>query len=55
LYLRLGRIEEAEALLRESEPHIQLNRSIYRLFAKRALDEIKQRRSLASFQKEIEQ
>jgi transcriptional regulator with XRE-family HTH domain/tetratricopeptide (TPR) repeat protein len=45
LYLRLGRLDEAEQLLREAEPRIHLRRSAYRLFAKEALAEIEQRRS----------
>jgi len=42
LYLRLGRLDEAEALLREAESHLQPNRSVYRLFARKALKEIEQ-------------
>lgn len=45
LYLRLGRIDEAEQLLKEAEPRIHERRSIYRMLARRALDEIKQRES----------
>ncbi|HLJ33151.1 MAG TPA: tetratricopeptide repeat protein [Ktedonobacteraceae bacterium] len=41
LYLRLGRIDEAEALLRDAEPHIRPARNAYRLLAKQALQEIK--------------
>jgi tetratricopeptide (TPR) repeat protein len=54
LYLRLGRIEEAEQLLREAEPRIQPHRSIYRLLARRALAELKQRHSHASPQQEAD-
>jgi len=53
LYLRLGRIDEAEQLLREAEPHIHLRRSVYRLFAKRALKEIEQLRGQAPSQQEV--
>lgn len=53
LYLRLGRIDEAEQLLREAEPHIHLRRSVYRLFAKRALKEIEQLRGQASPQQVV--
>ncbi len=42
LYLRLGRVEEAEQLLREALPRIHARRSIYRMFAKDALNEIDQ-------------
>ncbi len=42
LYLRLGRIDEAEQLLREALPRIHTRRSIYRMFARDALDEIEQ-------------
>jgi tetratricopeptide (TPR) repeat protein len=42
LYLRLGRLDEAEMLLREALPHIALHRRIYRMFAKDALEEIEQ-------------
>lgn len=45
LYLRLGRIDEAEQLLKEAESHIHERRSVYRMFARRALDEIKQQRA----------
>ncbi len=44
LYLRLGRIEEAEQLLQEALPHVDPDlypkRSIYSLFARQALREI---------------
>jgi len=52
LYLRLGRLDEAEQLLREAEPRIHPRRSVYRLFAKEALAEIKQRRSQSSLRQE---
>lgn len=52
LYLRLGKIDEAEALLREAELHIQPDRYVYRLFARRTIDDI-ERRSQASFQQEV--
>ena len=43
LYVRLGRMEEAEQLLQEAEPRIsQLLRRNYRMFAKQALEEIAQ-------------
>ena len=42
LYLRLGRIDEAEALLREAEPRVQPERRMYRVFAQQALREIEQ-------------
>jgi tetratricopeptide (TPR) repeat protein len=42
LYLRLGRVDEAEQLLREALPHIQPTRSMYCMFANNALDEIEQ-------------
>lgn len=41
LYLRLGRIDEAERLLCEAEPHIHPRRAMYRMFANHALAEIK--------------
>jgi len=47
LYLRLGRVNEAEQLLREALPHIHPRRRIYRLFAKDALEEIEQWRHKA--------
>jgi tetratricopeptide (TPR) repeat protein len=52
LYLRLGRIDEAELLLKEAEPHIQPDRYVYRLFARRAIDEIERQRGRASSQQE---
>jgi tetratricopeptide (TPR) repeat protein/transcriptional regulator with XRE-family HTH domain len=45
LYLRLGRIDEAEQLLREAEPRLQPNRSVYRYIARKAIKEIEQQRS----------
>ncbi|MHB8595805.1 MAG: hypothetical protein ACYDER_03230 [Ktedonobacteraceae bacterium] len=45
LYLRLGKMDEAEELLREAEPCLQPHRSVYRIFARRALDEIEKQRS----------
>ncbi|MGB8346280.1 MAG: tetratricopeptide repeat protein [Ktedonobacteraceae bacterium] len=45
LYLRLGRIDEAEQLLLEAEPRIHDRRSVYRMFAREALAEIKALRS----------
>jgi len=44
LYLRLGKIDEAEQLLQEAKPYIQSDRNVYRMFAEQALDEIKQQR-----------
>lgn len=48
LYLRLGRIEEAERLLREARPHIHERRRMYRMFAQQAIDEIEQWRKQAT-------
>ncbi|HVB25439.1 MAG TPA: helix-turn-helix domain-containing protein [Ktedonobacteraceae bacterium] len=48
LYLRLGRIEEAESLLREALPHIRPGRRMYRMFARQALEEIEQWRKQAT-------
>ena len=48
LYLRLGRIEEAEPLLREAPQHLRLERSMYRMFAEDALDEIERWRKSAT-------
>jgi tetratricopeptide (TPR) repeat protein len=45
LYVRLGRMEEAEQLLREAEPRLSESRRNYRMFAKEALDEIAQWKS----------
>jgi tetratricopeptide (TPR) repeat protein len=45
LYLRMGRVDEAEQLLQEAKPRLQLNRNVYRMFAERALEEIKLRRN----------
>ena len=48
LYLRLGRVDEAEQLLRDSLPHIHAKRRMYRMFAKEALEEIEQWRRQAT-------
>lgn len=45
LYLRLGRIDEAELLLREAEPQLQDRRFVYRMFAREALAEIQKQRN----------
>jgi tetratricopeptide (TPR) repeat protein/transcriptional regulator with XRE-family HTH domain len=42
LYLHVGRVDEAEHLLREALDHIHPRRRMYRMFADHALDEIKQ-------------
>jgi tetratricopeptide (TPR) repeat protein len=42
LYLRVGRVEEAEHLFRNACPHIHENRRIYRMFARDGLNEIEQ-------------
>lgn len=42
LYLRLGRIDEAEQVLREALPRVHPERRMYRMFAKDALEEIEQ-------------
>ncbi|MFL5704224.1 MAG: tetratricopeptide repeat protein [Ktedonobacteraceae bacterium] len=42
LYLRLGRVDEAEQLLQDALPHIHARRRMYRMFAKEALEEIEQ-------------
>jgi tetratricopeptide (TPR) repeat protein len=47
LYLRLGRIDEAENILQEALPHISAQRRKYRMFAQEALEEIKQWRQQA--------
>jgi tetratricopeptide (TPR) repeat protein len=47
LYLRLGKVEEAESLLQEALPHIHPKRRMYRMFAKQALDEIEEWRHQA--------
>ena len=41
LYLRLGRVDEAESLVREALPHIRPERRMYRVFAEDAISEIK--------------
>ena len=48
LYLRLGRIDEAEQLLDQALPRIQPRRRNYRMFTKNALDEIEQWRKTQS-------
>lgn len=48
LYLRLGRVDEAEQLLREALPHIHARRRMYRMFAEEALAEIEQWRRQAT-------
>ncbi len=47
LYLRLGRVTEAEQLLQEARPHIRPKRRMYRMFAKDALNELEQWRRQA--------
>ncbi len=47
LYLRIGRMDEAERLLREAGERVRPGRRMYRVFAKQALDEIEQRREKA--------
>jgi hypothetical protein len=42
LYLRIGRRDEAERLLREAGERVRPGRRMYRVFAKQALDEIEQ-------------
>ncbi|HLJ34106.1 MAG TPA: tyrosine/phenylalanine carboxypeptidase domain-containing protein, partial [Ktedonobacteraceae bacterium] len=42
LYLRIGKIDEAERLLREAIPHISKRRRIYRMYAEDTLKEIEQ-------------
>ena len=54
LYLRLGRLDEAEQVLREAEPRIHPRRSVYRLFAREALTEIKRRRSPTAHEQETD-
>jgi tetratricopeptide (TPR) repeat protein len=48
LYLRLGKINEAEQLLREALPLVRLRRRTYRMFAEEALGEIEQWRRTAN-------
>ncbi len=48
LYLRLGRVDEAERLLLEAQPHIPSRRRVYRMFAKEALEEIERWRQKAT-------
>ena len=47
LYLRLGRVDEAEQILQEALPRIPEDRRKYRMFAQEALEEIKQWRQHA--------
>jgi tetratricopeptide (TPR) repeat protein len=57
LYLRLGRVEEAEHLLREALPHLHLHpgRRTYHMFAEKALKEIEQwRRSATSPEHQVD-
>jgi tetratricopeptide (TPR) repeat protein len=55
LYLRLGRIDEAEMLLGEALPHIAAHRRMYRMFAKNALEEIEQwKRSVITPQHQLD-
>ncbi|MBV9707332.1 MAG: DUF1704 domain-containing protein, partial [Chloroflexi bacterium] len=42
LYLRLGRVDEAERLIEAASPHIQSDRRVYRMFAREAREQIKQ-------------
>jgi len=48
LYLRIGKIDEAEQLLREALPHVHPRRRVYQMFAKDALEEIEQWRQKAT-------
>src|SRR6266566_9257466 len=48
LYLRLGRIDEAEQLLDQALPRIHLRRRNYRMFARKGLEEIEQWRKTKS-------
>src|SRR5258708_6431753 len=48
LYLRLGGVEEAEKLLLKALPNIHTRRRVYRMFAKDALEDIKQWRLKAT-------
>ncbi|MGB8347653.1 MAG: tyrosine/phenylalanine carboxypeptidase domain-containing protein, partial [Ktedonobacteraceae bacterium] len=55
LYLRLGRINEAEQLLQEAKSHVHPRRSMYRMFAEEAQEEIKQwRRYTTSSQYQLD-
>lgn len=47
LYLRIGKIDEAEQLLREALPYVHPRRRVYQMFAKDALEEIEQWRQKA--------
>lgn len=42
LYLRVGRVDEAEQLLKKALPNIDPRRRVYQMFAKDALEEIRQ-------------
>ncbi len=48
LCLRLGRVDQAERLLREALPSIHARRRMYRMFAREALEEIEQWRRQAT-------
>lgn len=55
LYLRVGRIDEAERLLREAGERVRPGRRMYRVFAKRALEEIEQwREQVGSAQHQLD-
>ena len=55
LYLRLGRVDEAERLLRDALPHVHPRRRIYRMHAEEALAEMAQwRQSAASSQHQVD-
>jgi tetratricopeptide (TPR) repeat protein/transcriptional regulator with XRE-family HTH domain len=48
LYLLLGRVDEAERLLREAEPHIHPRRRIFQVMAQEALAEIRRGREASA-------
>jgi tetratricopeptide (TPR) repeat protein len=48
LYLRMGRIDEAERLLQDALPHIHPRRRVYHMLAKKALEEVEQWRQHAT-------
>jgi tetratricopeptide (TPR) repeat protein len=54
LYLRLGRIEEAERLLQEALPNIPARRRMYRVFAEEASNEIERWRKTKSSQYQLD-
>jgi len=55
LYLRIGKIDEAERLLREAGERVCPGRRMYRVFAKQALDEIEQwRKTTGSAQHQLD-